>query len=126
MGVQMKIEARIIGPESELGVFGSLDFYGHSLTREWSEIDADKETRNKLAGNRYVEIRGDAKAKDGSDEVDVIRARLDELGVKHDGRESLKTLQGKLDKAEAAKAKQDEEEAEVLAEAARIQAEQEA
>lgn len=122
------MEARIIGPASELGQFDSLNFYGNSLTREFGEITVSPEQLVKLQGNRYVEIKGQPKAQEidveaaegakrESDQEAAIRARLDELGVEHDGRASLKTLQGKLDAAEKAKAKADAEAADALAEA---------
>jgi hypothetical protein len=123
------MEARIIGPASELGVFESLEFYGQPLTREWSKIDMPDQDVEKLKANRYVELR-DGKAKAGklSTDTDVedetIKARLDELGVEYSPKASPEALKRTLEKAEKAKAKQDEEEAEVLAEAARIQNEQ--
>ncbi len=130
-------EARIIGPSSELGFFDTLDFFGNPLTREFSEINVSPDELRKLQANRFVEVKGAAQsgnpfadqeaaeqAQRDADQTASIKARLDELGVEYAPRANLKTLQGALDKAEKAKAAQDEEEAEALAEAERIQAEQ--
>lgn len=54
-----KPEARIIGPESELGDIGEgLTFFGHTLTREFSEHDFTPDEIATLQDNRYVELRG--------------------------------------------------------------------
>jgi hypothetical protein len=122
------MEARIIGPESDLGPVTTLDFYGLSLSREWSEIKPTSAQLSKLDGNRYVEIRGDhaPKASADDDEVEegLIRERLTELGVEVSAKAKLPALRTKLAAAETAKAAQDEEEAEAAAAADAAAAEQ--
>lgn len=125
-----KIQARIVGPEAELGeVRAPLEIFGNPLTREFSEIEVTPEQFKKLQGNRYVELKGAAPdeatpgAQERNDTDTSIKARLDELGVEYSANASPKTLQGLLNKAEAAKARADEEEAEILAQAEEIRGE---
>ncbi len=124
------MEARIIGPASELGdARDGLNFFGNTLVRdEWTEVKVNAEQAEKLRGNRYVEVRGDkpedvdpvkqkAEAEEDAEEAN-IRARLDELGVNHKPSDNKKALTAKLEKAEKADTKEarerlnDEDEAE--------------
>lgn len=118
------MEARIIGPEAELGdVRGGLTIFGHTLTRDWSKIDPTPDQVTKLKGNRYVELKGaepkpkkaDDDAPNDDDRKAVVLARLQELGVAVDGRKSLTAMQADLDKAEKAQAKAEEEAADAQA-----------
>lgn len=115
------MEARIIGPESELGPVTTLDFFGVTLSREWSEINPTAAQLVKLDRNRYVELRGaqapNASAEDDEVEEGLIRERLAELGVDVSAKAKLPTLRTKLADAEKAKAAQDAEEAAAAAEA---------
>lgn len=128
----MALQARVIGPESDLGQFSTLDFFGNSIGREFADVKLTKDQVEKANGNRFIELKGDKPAKSGDPEADAaaeaaaaeeeaeaetIRARLAELEVTVDGRASLKTLRSKLDAAEKAEAKRLEE-AERLAQAA--------
>lgn len=130
------MRAKIIGPASELGQFETLNFFGHEIGREFSDIKPTADVLAKLEGNRFVELKGSAKASPpagntpgpSDDEVEegLIRERLTELGVEVAPKAKLPTLQAALEKAEKAKAAQDEEDAEVIAEAEAIQARDEA
>lgn len=122
------MEARIIGPEEELGdVRGGLHVQGHHLTRDWSKVDPTAEQLQKLQGNRFVELRGSPKAgvaaaastpatngqsgapQSTAAEAESIRARLTELGVAFKPKTPLMALRSALAKAEKAKAEADAE-----------------
>ncbi|MBJ7410127.1 MAG: hypothetical protein JHD15_07135 [Phenylobacterium sp.] len=123
------MEARIIGPEAELGdVRDGVTFYGQRLTRDWSKVDLSGEALAKAKGNQYVEVReGKAKAAqstvDPETEETTVKARLDELGVEYGDKDKLPALKSKLDKAEKAQAKAEEEAAAAQEEADRLAAE---
>jgi hypothetical protein len=78
------MKARLIGPEEELGeVYKPLDFFGHKLTKEWSDINPTPAQLEKLKANRYVELKGlpakamapeDAAAKDATKEAEAAEA----------------------------------------------------
>ena len=132
------MKAKVIGPASELGPFETLNFFGHEIGREFSDINPTADVLTKLQANRFVELKGSAKAEakaeagnnpgPSDDEVEegLIRERLTELGVDVAPKAKLPALQAALEKAEKAKAAQDEEEAAVRAEAEAIQAKNEA
>jgi len=124
------MEARIIGSSEELGMFETITLFGNQLSREWSEVKVTPEQYQKLQGNRYVELRGEATEAETSEEAalqatqeqnetDQIKARLDELGVSYRSDASPKTLRSKLDQAEKAEAQRLEEEAQAEADAQR-------
>lgn len=122
----MSLQARIIGPESDLGHVSTLDFFGNTLTREFSDVSLTAEQVRKAEGNRFIELKGQDRdqtpdearqAADDEAEADLIRERLAELKVKVDGRASLTTLRSKLDAAEKAEAKRLEAEADAQAKA---------
>lgn len=128
----MALQARVIGPESDLGHFTTLDFFGNAIGREFADVTLTAEQVEKANGNRFIELKGHkplkagdveaaavearAEAEEGA-EAETIRARLAELEVSVDGRASIKTLRTKLEAAEKAEAKRLEE-AEALAQAA--------
>lgn len=132
------MKAKVIGPASELGQFETLNFYGHEIGREFSDINPTADVLAKLEANRFVELKGSAKAtnapgssqtpgpSDDEFEEGLIRERLTELGVDVAPKAKLPALQAALEKAEKAKAAQDEEDAKVIAEAEAIQARDEA
>lgn len=106
------MDARIIGPASELGDFETLNFFGYDLSRSWSKIEPEGGVLSKLQGNRYVELReGRAKPSETPpiDTVPEIKARLTELGVEFDGRSGKDALTELLAAAEAAHAAQEAE-----------------
>lgn len=107
------MDARIIGPASELGDFQTLDFYGHALSRDWSRIDPEPAVLGKLQGNPYVELREKRKPSEEppADTLAEIKARLTDLGVEFDGRAKKANLEALLEQAEAAKAAAEEDEA---------------
>lgn len=98
------MDARIIGPASELGQFETLTFYGHVLSRDWSKIDPTSGALEKLQGNRFVELRERRKPSDVApiDTVVEIKARLEELGVEFDAKAKKDDLAELLQQAEAA------------------------
>ena len=113
----MTLQARVIGPASELGQFESLDFFGQSLTREFADVTFTTEQVKILEDNRYVELKGkpdnQTEAEEKEDrrddaEREVISARLVELGEKVDGRMSIGTLRSKLATAERAQAERED------------------
>lgn len=120
----MALQARVIGPESDLGVFSKLNFFGNEIDRDWTDVTLTKEQIEKANGNRYIELKGHKAPKPGNAEAEAaqaareaedeaeaetIRARLTELGVEP-GNANLAALRTKLDKAEKAEAKRLEEE----------------
>lgn len=122
----MALQARVIGPESDLGHFTTLDFFGNALTREFSDVKLTPEQVKKAEGNPYIELKGQNRtqtadeqrqAADDEAEADLIRERLAELKVTVKSTEKLATLRTKLDAAEKAEAKRLEDE-----EAARLKA----
>lgn len=122
------MDARIVGPEAELGdVRSGVNFYGATLTREWSKVDFNGDALAKAKANKFVELR-DGKGKAAASTVpeeaeeETVKARLDELGVEFSDKDKLPALKSKLDKAERAQAKA-EEEADAAEEAAREAAE---
>lgn len=121
----MTLQARVIGPESDLGHFESLAFFGNQIGREFSDVRLSPDQILKAEGNPYIELKGQAPTREeqreaSDDEVEegLIRERLAELKVKVDGRASLATLRSKLDAAEKGEAKRLEDEAEAARKAA--------
>lgn len=107
----MTLQARVIGPEEDLGPITTINFFGNDIGREFSDVELTKEQVVKAHGNRFIELKGtkpDQNAEQADEEGDAIRARLAELGVSVDGRASLKTLRSKVDAAEQAEAKRPE------------------
>lgn len=104
------MDARIIGPASELGDFHTLNFFGHELSRDWSKIDPEPAVLAKLEANRFVELREKRRASEEppTDTLVEIKARLSDLGVEFDGRAKKADLEQLLAQAEAAKAAEDE------------------
>lgn len=119
------LNARIVGPEEELGdVHKGLTFFGHHLTRDWSTIDPSPEALKRLKANRYVELDGHAavqavspaapakttekapetEAKSATADEASVRAALDELGVSYKEDAKLGTLRMMLGKARKAQA----------------------
>jgi hypothetical protein len=122
------MEARIVGPEAELGdVRQGFTFHGQHLTREWGKVEFSPEALSKAQGNRFIELRdgkgGKAKAEAVDIDEDTVKARLDELGVDYSDKDKLPALKSKLDKAEKAQAKAEAEAEEAQAEADRLAAE---
>lgn len=116
------IKARIVGPREELGVISEdgLDFYGHAIHRDWTElVDPKAETLRKLRGNRHVEVSGGPKAATPEaapeaeklaapgDEESVIRAELLEFGIEAKPDAMLRVLKMQLGKARKASQSQD-------------------
>jgi hypothetical protein len=59
------MHARLIGDKADLGdVHEGLNFYGHHLDRDWSEIDPSPDVLKKLMGNRHVELSEGEPAED--------------------------------------------------------------
>ena len=121
----MTLQARVIGPESDLGHVDTLNFFGNQIGREFSDVKLSPEQILKAEGNPYIELKGQAptiaeqrEASDDEVEEGLIRERLAELKVKVDGRASLTSLRSKLETAEKAEAKLLEDEAEAAAKAA--------
>jgi hypothetical protein len=122
------MEARIIGPDAELGdVRDGVVFFGHTLTREWSKVNFAGDALAKAKANQFVEVR-EGKGKPAASTVpeqteeQTVKTRLTELGVDFTDKEKLPALKAKLEKAEAAQA-QAEEEADQAEEEARLAAE---
>ncbi len=113
-----KVQARLIGPEEELGQVSSVEFFGQTVTREFSPIELTKEQIEKANGNRFIELKGQKLPKtDEKAEAETIRDRLNELNepVKDDA--AVRTVRAKVAPAEKAQAKR-EAEAEAKAEEA--------
>lgn len=108
------MDARIIGPASELGQFETLAVFGCELSRDWSKIDPSPAVLRKLQGNRYVELRERRKPTEEPpiDTLPEIKARLTELGVEFDARGKKADLEALLELAEAARASGNEGDAE--------------
>lgn len=109
------MDARVIGPASELGQFETLTFYGHDISKDWAKIEPSEAVLTKLQGNRYVELReGRKKPSDEApiDTVTEITARLTELGVEFDPKAKKADLAELLTAAEAAHAAQQAEQTE--------------
>lgn len=121
------MEARIVGPEAELGdVRDGVTFYGQRLTRDWAKVNFSGEALAKAQGNQFVEVREGKTAKstvDAETEEATVKARLDELGVDYGEKDKLPALKSKLDKAEKAQAAAEEEAAAAQEEADRLAAE---
>lgn len=102
------MDARIIGPASELGPFETLTFYGHVLSKDWAKIEPTEAVLEKLKGNRFVELREGGRKKPSEeapiDTVAEITARLTELGVEFDPKAKKADLAELLSQAEAAHA----------------------
>ena len=123
----MALQARVIGPESDLGHVSTLDYFGNALTREWGDVSLTPDQVKKAEGNRFIELKGQNRTltteearqvADDEAEADLIRERLAELSVNVKPTEKLATLRTKLEAAEKAEAKRLEDE-----EAARLKAE---
>lgn len=108
------MDARIIGPASELGQFDTLTVFGCELSRDWSKINPSPAVLRKLQGNRYVELRERRKPSDEPpiDTAPEIKARLTELGVEFDPKAKKADLEAMLEQAEAAQASDDQDDAE--------------
>lgn len=121
------MEARIVGPEAELGdVRNGVSFYGQTLTRDWSKVDLSPEAQAKAQGNKYVELREGKKVQStvpDDTEEETVKTRLTELGVEYGEKDKLPALKSKLDKAEKARAQAEKEADEAAAEAERLAAE---
>lgn len=102
------MDARIIGPASELGSFETLTFFGYELSREWSKLspDPDPVSLRKFQGSRFIELREKRKPSEEApvDTVPEIKGRLEELGVAFDARAKKDELAALLEQAEAAQA----------------------
>ncbi len=102
------MDARIIGPASELGSFETLTFFGYELSREWSKLspDPDPVSLRKFNGSRFIELREKRKPSEEPpvDTVAEIKARLVELGVEFDAKAKKDELTVLLEQAEAAHA----------------------
>ena len=120
----MNLQARVIGPETDLGHFTTLTYFGNEIGREWSPVNLTAAQIRKAEGNPYIELKGQAakvvdQQQQSDDEIEagLIRERLAELGVTVSQKAILPTLRAKLDEAEKAEAKRLEDEAEVQAKA---------
>lgn len=72
------MHARIVGPKEDLGdVHEGLDFFGHHLDREWSEIDPSPEVLKKLQGNRHVELSATEPPDDPAPKARAQKAKAD-------------------------------------------------
>lgn len=115
----MALQARVIGPETDLGHFSTLSYFGNEIGREFSDVTLTPDQIRKAEGNRFIELKGQHRAQtvdeqrqtaDDEAEVDLIRERLAELEVAVPANATLKTLRSKLEAAEKAEAKRLEDE----------------